>query len=73
MRGPLPRTLVHRGVVEASGFLVDALLTSPLEARRRVVDLWVPGTAVYRVARGWLVRLPEPHRIACDLSPAYRW
>jgi hypothetical protein len=68
MRGPLPRTLVHRGVVEASGFLVDALLTGPLEARRRVVDLWVPGTVVYQVARGWLVRLPEPRRIACDLS-----
>jgi hypothetical protein len=69
MRGPLPRTLVHRGVVEASGFLVDALLSGPLEARRRVVDLWVPGTSVYQVARGWLVRLPEPHPIACDLSP----
>jgi hypothetical protein len=69
MRGPLPRTLVHRGVVEASGFLVDATLAGPLEARRRVVDLWVPGTAVYQVARGWLVRLPAPRRVACDLSP----
>ncbi|MES1245734.1 MAG: bpX6 domain-containing protein [Acidobacteriota bacterium] len=69
MRGPLPRALVHRGVVEASGFLVDATLAGPLEARRRVVDLWVPGTAVYQVARGWLVRLPAPQRVACDLAP----
>ncbi|HEX3129650.1 MAG TPA: bpX6 domain-containing protein [Thermoanaerobaculia bacterium] len=69
MRGPLPKTLVHRGVVEASGFLVDATLAGPLEARRRVVDLWVPGTAVYQVARGWLVRLPAPQRVACDLAP----
>lgn len=69
MRGPLPRTLVHRGVVEASGFLVDATLAGPMAARRRVVDLWVPGTAVYQVARGWLVRLPAPRRVDCDLSP----
>lgn len=69
MRGPLPRTLVHRGVVEASGFLVDATLAGRREARRRVVELWVPGTAVYQVARGWLVRLPAPRRVACDLSP----
>jgi hypothetical protein len=33
------------------------------------VDLWVPGTAVYQVARGWLVRLPAPQRVACDLAP----
>ena len=62
MRGPLPRTLIFRGVVEASGFLIDATLAGLLEARRRVLELWVPGTSVYRVPRGWLVRLPEPRR-----------
>lgn len=69
MRGPLPRTLVHRGVVEASGFLIDAMLAGELEARRRVLELWMPGTSVYRVPRGWLVRLPEPRRVASDRSP----
>jgi hypothetical protein len=69
MRGPLPRTLVHRGVVEASGFLVDATLAGTLEARRRVLALWVPGTAVYQVPRGWLVRLPAPQRVVCDQAP----
>lgn len=66
---PIPRTLVHRGVVEASGFLIDAMLVGLPEARRRVLELWVPGTAVYRVPRGWLVRLPEPRRIATERSP----
>lgn len=65
----LPRTLVHRGVVEASGFLVDAVLAGTLEARRRVLSLWVPGTAVYRVPRGWLVRLPAAQRVVCDQAP----
>ena len=69
MRGPLPRTLIFRGVVEASGFLIDATLAGLLEARRRVLELWVPGTSVYRVPRGWLVRLPEPRRVASDRSP----
>ncbi|HEX5719147.1 MAG TPA: bpX6 domain-containing protein, partial [Thermoanaerobaculia bacterium] len=69
MRGPLPRTLIYRGVVEASGFLIDATLAGLLEARRRVLELWVPGTSVYRVPRGWLVRLPEPRRVASDRSP----
>ena len=69
MRGPLPRTLTFRGVVEASGFLIDATLTGTREARRRVLELWVPGAAVYRVPRGWLVRLPEPRRVASDRSP----
>ena len=69
MRGPLPRTLIFRGVVQASGFLIDATLTGLLEARRRVLELWVPGTSVYRVPRGWLVRLPEPRRVASDRSP----
>ncbi len=69
MRGPLPRTLIYRGVVEASGFLIDATLAGPLEARRRVLELWAPGTSVYRVPRGWLVRLPEPRRVASDRSP----
>lgn len=69
MKGPLPRSLVYRGVVEASGFLIDATLAGLLEARRRVLDLWVPGTSVYRVARGWLVRLPEPRRVASDRAP----
>ncbi len=68
-RGPLPRALVHRGVVEASGFLIDATLAGHLEARRRVIDLWTPGAVVYQVARGWFVRLPAPRRVECDLSP----
>ena len=58
MRGPLPRTLIFRGVVEAAGFLIDAALLGEAEARRRILELWEPGATVYRVARGWLIRLP---------------
>jgi len=65
----LPRALVHRGVVEASGFLIDATLAGMVEARRRVLELWMPGTAVYRVPRGWLVRLPEPRRVVSGRAP----
>jgi len=64
-----PRALTHRGVVEASAFFVDAELTGPLEARRRILALWVPGATVYRDPRGWLIRLPGPRRVRCDQSP----
>lgn len=69
MKGPLPRTLVHRGVVEASAFLIDASLAGVQEARRRILEMWVPGATVFRVPRGWLVRLPAPQRVRCDRAP----
>src|SRR6185369_10932666 len=69
MRVVRPRALTHRGVVEASAFLVDAALAGPLEARRRILALWVPGATVYRDPLGWLIRLPSPRRVRCDRSP----
>lgn len=69
MRRIRPRSLTHRGVVEAAAFFVATALTGPAEARRRVLALWVPGAAVYREPGGWLIRLPAPRRVRSDRSP----
>jgi len=69
MRTPLPRRLVHQGVVEAAGFFVDAALVGEAEARRRVLSLWRPGTRVQRLREGWLVSLPRPQAVRCDATP----
>lgn len=65
----IPRLFVHRGVVSASGFLVASGLAGDLEARRRVLALWTPGTRVHRLPEGWLVRLPRPVSADCGRAP----
>lgn len=65
----LPRRLVHRGWVEATGFLIDTESVGVAEARRRVLELWSPGVHVYRVAGGYCVRLSTPRRVECEQSP----
>lgn len=47
-RAPRPRAVIHRGVVEASAVLVDAVLLGETEARRRVIALWSSGAVVHR-------------------------
>ena len=69
MKGARPKISAWRGVVDASGFLVDVALIGEIEARRRILALWEPGAAVQRVARGWLIRLPAPRRVRCDQAP----
>ncbi|APR84267.1 Hypothetical protein A7982_09616 [Minicystis rosea] len=64
-----PRQLVHRGVVEAAGILVDEVLASPVEARRRVVAAWARGASVHRLGDAFLVRFPQPRRVDCALAP----
>jgi hypothetical protein len=64
-----PRALVHRGVVEAAGFLVEKALPGAVEARRRVLSLWSPGARVYGLPEGWLLVLPRPVRVRCDRAP----
>lgn len=66
MSRTIPRLPVHRGVVDASGFLIEAGIAGELEARRRILSLWTPGAQIYRLADGWLVRLPRPVRVSCD-------
>lgn len=70
MKKPVrPKTSAWRGVVQAAGFLIESPILGETEARRRVLSLWVPGATVYRVALGWLIRLPAPRRVRCDQAP----
>ena len=64
-----PHLLTHRGVVEASGLLFDTLLLTPEAARGRVLALWKPGAAVYRLEEGLLLLLPAPCRVVCAVAP----
>jgi hypothetical protein len=65
----LPRRLVHRGWVEAAGFLIDAEFVGLAEARRRILELWSPGVQVYRAGSVYYVRLHTPRRVECEQSP----
>lgn len=69
MSRTIPRLPVHRGVVNASGFLVGTGIAGELEARRRVLALWAPGAQVHWLEDGWLIRLPRPVRVNCDRAP----
>ncbi|HZB45999.1 MAG TPA: bpX6 domain-containing protein [Pyrinomonadaceae bacterium] len=69
MTGVLPRRLVHRGWVEAAGFLIHAETVGLAEARRRVLELWSPGVQVHRVEGGYCVRLYTPRRVECENAP----
>src|SRR5215470_13025233 len=64
-----PRALVHRGIVDAAGFLLDTRLIGVGRARRRILSMWVPGTRIYANDGSLLVLLPSPSRVACDSSP----
>jgi hypothetical protein len=64
-----PQTLTHQGTVEAGGFLFDTDLLGGSEARRRTLAVWTPGTQVFRVSAGLLVRLPVPQTVVCARSP----
>ncbi len=64
-----PRELVHRGSVEASGFLFFPDLVGEAEVRRRVLQAWVSGSRVHRCGGGWLLRLPTSVRVDCATAP----
>jgi hypothetical protein len=59
-----PRQLVHRGVISAAGFLI----VGP-QAERRALGAWVPGSRVYRLDAGLLLRLPAPLEVSCEAAP----
>ncbi|HYO15024.1 MAG TPA: bpX6 domain-containing protein, partial [Thermoanaerobaculia bacterium] len=69
MKRILPRTLVHRGVVEAAALLVEEAVPGDAEARRRVLSLWTSGARVHRLPEGWLVRLPHTLLVRCNQAP----
>jgi tetratricopeptide (TPR) repeat protein len=64
-----PRHLLHRGVVQASGFYFDTRLLRAEEAGQRILALWMPGAGVYRLAEGLLLCLPIPRQVCCETAP----
>ncbi|MCP4873367.1 MAG: hypothetical protein GY898_32145 [Proteobacteria bacterium] len=58
-----PHHLVHRGSVEASGFVLDADLLGVEVVQRRVLSRWRPGTRVLQQGPTTLLLLREPARV----------
>ncbi len=75
--GVRPRELAHRGVVDAAGLLFSLSTTDEMEAKRRILRLWVAGATVLRIsdsrnaarAETLLLKLPKPLRVSCSCSP----
>ena len=42
-----PRSVVHRGVVDAAGVMLDPQLIGEAVCRRRVLSLWQPNSRLY--------------------------
>lgn len=59
-----------RGLVAASGFVLDVPVIGEAECAARVRALWSPGTEVRTLPDGrWLVRLPEPVDVRAEHAP----
>lgn len=65
-----PRKIVHRGWVEAAGFLFSTDLIGVAETRRRILELWATGVQVYVDGPNYFVRLPATIRVDCAGSIA---
>ena len=65
-----PRKIVHKGRVEAAGFLFSTDLIGVAETRRRILNLWMPGVQVFVDGPNYFVRLPSPIRVDTASSVA---
>jgi len=61
-----PRNLIHRGFVDASGYLFNLNLCSETEARLRILSRWLPGARVFRLQDSLVLRLPKKQPVYCD-------
>ncbi len=64
-----PRRLVHRGVVDAVGVVIDERIVPDAAAPARVLSAWSGGSTVHPVAGGWYVAWPAPRRVRAEVSP----
>ena len=64
-----PRRLLHRGSVEAAGFLFDVRLLGEREARRRLLACWQTGAQVFRLPEQYVLRLGSPLRVDASRAP----
>lgn len=62
-----PRLL--RGSVLTAAVLIEARVIDDVEARRRLLSLWIRGAEVRRLGLGWLLVWPEPRRIRTATAP----
>ena len=65
-----PRRVIHKGRVDAAGFLFDTDLIGIAETRRRILDLWESGVQVFTNGPHHLVRLSSTVRVDCANSLA---
>src|SRR6185295_8720574 len=62
--------IVHKGRVEAAGFLFNTELIGVAETRRRILDLWEAGVQVFTDGPNYFVRLSSNIRVDCANSIA---
>jgi hypothetical protein len=60
---------LHRGTVLAAALWFDPALLGEREARRRVLAAWTPGTSVFAIAGGFLLRPPRAAPVRCATAP----
>lgn len=65
MTGLRPRRVVHKGRVEAVGFLFNAELIGVAKTRQRILDLWESGVQVFKDGPNHFVRLPSIISVNC--------
>jgi hypothetical protein len=64
-----PRLHLHRGTVVAVAFWFDPSMLGERETRGRVLTAWTPGTSVFALAGGFLLRLPRARPVDCATAP----
>ncbi|KFE62409.1 bpX6 domain-containing protein [Hyalangium minutum] len=64
-----PRLHLHRGHVVAAAFWFAPSLLGERGVRSRVLAAWTPGTTVFALAGGFLLRLPRPRPVDCETAP----
>lgn len=60
-----PRKVVHKGRVDAAGFLFNSDLISVAETRKRILELWEPGVQIFTDGPNYFVRLSSVVRVDC--------
>lgn len=64
-----PRLHVHRGHVVAAAFWFAPSVLGERGVRGRVLAAWTPGTSVFELAGGFLLRLPRTRPVECETAP----
>lgn len=68
MKRVRPRRLVHRGVVDAVGVVIDAHALAEGPTPLRVLSAWSGGSTVHSVAGGWYVAWPASRKVRAETA-----